>query len=254
MRGVRAYCRVSTDIQDTNGVSLEVQETRIRAYCVSQNIPLIKVYKDVCSGKTMNRPQYRLMAAELEQGDIVAVVDLSRLSRSTRDNLNTLHEFEDRGIGFVSITQRFDTSTPEGRAMMTIVMAFNQMERENISRKVSTTMRTLSDQGKLRGKPPFGWKFVSHDKDFEQEPNQQLIIKWILEAYACGATLSKIADTLNQHGYNKYLKYNKPNPEDGSDPLFWPQTIKRILLQNGAIVNEGFNQKNINKRIKTHHK
>ena len=207
---VKAYCRVSTDLQ-SDGVSLEVQETRIAAYCIAQGLTLEKVYKDICSGKDTNREQFQKMLTELVRGDTVAVLDLSRLSRSTIDTLTLIREFEKLEIGNIRLTQTLDRENAEGKLMITFMSGLNEFERANTARKVSATMQTLSKQGKLRGRPPFGWKFVGEDRDFEPEPEQQAVLEKIKQMQREGKKLKQIADALNQRRENKCMMQTKKN-------------------------------------------
>jgi DNA invertase Pin-like site-specific DNA recombinase len=249
---VKAYCRISTELQ-LDSMSLENQESRIVAYCFAQGLQLEKIYKDVCSGKDFNRPQFQLMISELRQGDIICIVDLSRLSRSTIDTLAIVQWFLANKIGFVCLSQKIDTSTPEGRMMITLMSSFNQYERENTARKVSSTMLSLSSQGKLRTVPPFGWKNVGHDKDFERDEEQQRVLTQIKEMHLRGMKQKQIADYLNSQGLNKCLLNNKKNPEKFVNPKFYSASIKKILVENGLI--EGKKEaKTVEQRIVSHHK
>jgi len=251
---IRAYCRVSTDLQYDSGVSLDVQETRITALCVAQGHSLLKVYKDVGSGKNTNRPQLQLLLLEISPGETIAILDLSRLSRSAKDTLNIVDEFDKRGIGIISVTENIDTTSPQGRFMMTLVSALNQMERENTAKKVSETMQVLSTQGKLRGKPPFGWKFFGKDRDFEPVPNQQLVLSKIISLHSSLFSMNKIAFILNSNGDNLCLSDNKKSPSKLNPSLFYQSTIKRILVENGIIDGGNLKRKPVEQQIISHHK
>lgn len=120
---VRGYCRVSTDLQ-LDGVSLDVQETRIALYCEEHNYTLLKIYKEAMSGKNVKREQLQLMLSELQPREIVVVVDLSRLSRTTLDALQLIDRFSNMNVGFVAITQPFDTTNPMGTPFFEIARSF----------------------------------------------------------------------------------------------------------------------------------
>lgn len=110
-KNVRGYCRVSTDLQ-LDGVSLEVQEARIAQYCTEHDYTLVKIYKEAVSGKNVKREKLQLLLAEVQPREIVVVVDLSRLSRTTLDALQLIDRFSNMNVGFVAITQPFDTTNP----------------------------------------------------------------------------------------------------------------------------------------------
>lgn len=251
---IRAYCRVSTDLQHDGGVSLEVQEMRISALCVAQGHTLLKVYKDVASGKNTDRPQLQTLLAEIQSGETIAMLDLSRLSRSVKDTLLMVDDFDKRGIGIVSVTENIDTTSPQGRFMMHIISALNQLERENTAKKVKETMQVLSREGKLRGRPPFGWKFVGKDRDFEPEPEQQRILEKIKRLHIEGVSMTKIADTLNNDGDDRYIANNKKSPEKCQNSKFHQTTIKRILAEHGIIDAGNLKTKSIAEKIVSHHR
>jgi DNA invertase Pin-like site-specific DNA recombinase len=158
-KDVRVYCRVSTELvaQET---SLENQETQIRLYCQERGHNLVKIYKEAISAKDTKRAQLQLLLEEVRSGEIVVVTDFSRLSRKTLDSLQLVERFKNMDVGFISIAQQYDTSSPAGQMMMTMQMGFNQYERQQTGLKVKGALQTLSSQGKLRSRPPFGWKFA----------------------------------------------------------------------------------------------
>jgi DNA invertase Pin-like site-specific DNA recombinase len=153
------YCRVSTELvaQET---SLDVQETRIRLYCEQHGHTLVRIYKESISGKDTKRAQLQRLLEDVKSGELVVVTDVSRLSRSTVDGLQLIERFQKQRVGFISISQQYDTTTPLGEVILTVQLSFNQYERKQTALKVSGAMQTLSTQGKLRGRPPFGWKFA----------------------------------------------------------------------------------------------
>ena len=86
------------------------------------------------SGKNTNRPAFEEMLEDIRQGKIsrVIVYKLDRISRSILDFANMMDIFQKYNVEFVSSTERFDTSTPIGRAMLNICIVFAQLERETI--------------------------------------------------------------------------------------------------------------------------
>lgn len=86
------------------------------------------------SGKNTNRPDFERMMNDIRAGKIkrVIVYKLDRISRSILDFANMMETFQEYNVEFVSSTEKFDTSTPIGRAMLNICIVFAQLERETI--------------------------------------------------------------------------------------------------------------------------
>ena len=110
----------------------------------------IVIYEDEgFSGKNTNRPQFQKMIADSkkQKPDYIVCYKLDRISRSVSDFSNFVEDINSRNISFISISERFDTSTPMGRAMMYIASVFAQLERETIAERVRDNMLMLSRSG-----------------------------------------------------------------------------------------------------------
>ena len=123
------YTRVSTDNQaEKEFSSCEAQEQKIKSFVASQNNwEVFKVYSDAgYSGATLERPALQQLISDLkkEKIDIVLVYKIDRLTRSPKDFYQLIEFFEQSKIDFISITERFDTSTPAGRLLRNIMLTF----------------------------------------------------------------------------------------------------------------------------------
>lgn len=226
------YIRVSTTMQKEDGISLDTQTKRINDYCVFKQYELKKIYSDAGkSGGNMDRQALKDVINVLSKGNYLIVAELSRLSRNTTDALNILELVKNRGAYLVSLSPDIDFSSSIGEMMFTILLAFHQLERRQISERVSVNMKNLSNQNLLRGKAPFGFKFISKDTEMIPDDKQQEVIKIIGNMYLGGDSYNKISKFLNENGYNNVLN-------DNGEQIFYPQTIKNILADCSLIVSE----------------
>lgn len=119
------------------------------------------VYEDEgFSGGNLERPQFKKMMKDSKKMTIRAIVvyRLDRISRNISDFAGLIQELGNEGIGFISIKEQFDTSSPMGRAMMYIASVFSQLERETIAERIRDNMHELAKTGRwLGGNTPTGY-------------------------------------------------------------------------------------------------
>jgi DNA invertase Pin-like site-specific DNA recombinase len=152
-RRVAIYGRVSTN----SGQNPEMQIRELRDYCKNRGWKIHAEYIDRgISGATDSRPQLnRLMAdAHRRRFDVVAVWDFSRFARSTSHLLRALETFSSLGIGFVSLREQIDTSTPTGKMVFTILGSVAELERSLIGERVRAGLRNAIAKGTRLGRPP----------------------------------------------------------------------------------------------------
>jgi len=121
----------------------------------------ILIYEDEgFSGGNTERPQYQQLLCDStdKKYDILLCYRLDRISRNIGDFASLVDRLQNCGIGFVSIREQFDTTTPMGRAMMYIASVFAQLERETIAERIRDNMLQLSKTGRwLGGTTPTGF-------------------------------------------------------------------------------------------------
>lgn len=138
-----AYIRVSTEDQNTAR-----QEEAMKAQGVE------RVFIEKISGKSMDRPQLKAMMDSIREGDILIVESYSRLARNTIDLLNIVGELEKKGVAFVSLKENIDTSTPQGKLMLTIFAGLAQFERECTLQRQKEGIAIAKVAGKYKGRKP----------------------------------------------------------------------------------------------------
>ena len=120
-----------------------------------------KEYKDKgYSGKNIDRPDFQRLLGDIKAGLIkrVVVYKLDRISRSIVDFAKLMEIFKQYNVEFVSCTEKFDTSTPMGRAMLNICIVFAQLERESIQMRVTDAFYSRCAKGYyMRGRAAYGF-------------------------------------------------------------------------------------------------
>jgi site-specific DNA recombinase len=155
-RYIALYGRQSLYKEDSISVETQIEYCKYETHGESYKIYIDKGY----SGKDTNRPAFEEMLADLEKGLIsrVVVYKLDRISRSILDFSNMMEVFQTFGVEFISTTEKFDTSTPIGRAMLNICIVFAQLERETIQKRIADAYYARSKKGfYMGGRVPYGF-------------------------------------------------------------------------------------------------
>jgi site-specific DNA recombinase len=193
------YIRVSTEMQATEGVSLDAQSAKIRAYCELNDLELIEIVCDAGkSAKTTNRDGLQKCLSMIATGEASALVvyKLDRLSRKVLDTLNLISEIENHGASLHSISEKLDTSSALGKFFVNMTAALAQLERDQISERVIMNMAyAKQERGQHCGRAAYGFEMV--DKELVKVESQFEAIAIIREMRANGAALRTIADHLN---------------------------------------------------------
>ena len=113
----------------------EQNEARQLKMMEEQNIE--KIFIDKASGKDTDRENYKAMMAFVRAGDSVTVESISRIARNTRDLLSIIATLTEKGVEFISLKENIDTTTPQGRFMLTVFGALSELERESLLQPVA---------------------------------------------------------------------------------------------------------------------
>jgi putative DNA-invertase from lambdoid prophage Rac len=148
---VGLYARVSTHDQQT----LPLQIRSMREYAAKRGWTIVAQIKEVGSGAAQRELREALLAVtRRREVDIVLVWRLDRWGRSVADLVSTLQELQHLGVGFVSLTEALDLTTPAGRAMAGLLAVFAEFERDILRERVRAGLAHARQQGKQLGRPP----------------------------------------------------------------------------------------------------
>jgi putative DNA-invertase from lambdoid prophage Rac len=144
------YARISTSDQQT----IPLQIRALQEYAVRRGWTITLQVKEVGSGASQRQLREKLLeAARRREIDVVLVSRLDRWGRSVADLLATLQELKHLGVGFVSLTEALDLTTPAGRAMAALLAVFAEFEREILRERVRAGLAHARQNGKKLGRP-----------------------------------------------------------------------------------------------------
>ena len=138
---VIGYARVSTEQQETEAQLPELRKAGCK-----------RIYEETMGGGTMERPELERCLERLEKGDTLVVWRLDRLGRSIRDLLQIVDRLDKNGINFISLKERFDTSTAAGRLIFHFFAALTQFEKELIRERTMAGLSSARARGRLGGR------------------------------------------------------------------------------------------------------
>ncbi len=199
------YARQSLDKKDSLSIESQI------ALCRKQALEDVKLYRDKgFSGKNTNRPAFEALLADVQRGAIskILVYRLDRFSRSIADFGRVWELLERHAVAFESVSEKFDTTTPMGRAMLNIIMTFAQLERETTAERVKVNYYHRHSLGSWPGgPPPLGYEIGRLMSDDGRRvptliPDERIeTVKEIFSRYALAdCSLGEVARKLNQEG------------------------------------------------------
>ena len=208
MRTTAIYVRQSVERPDS--VSLETQEALCRSE-LPPDIP-VTVYSDRgYSGKDTGRPalQSLMQAVRADEIGTVLVYKLDRISRNLADFTQLLRAFEAHRVEFRSHTERFETASPLGQAMQSLLMVFAQLERETISGRVRDAAFARAKQGfDTGGPPPAGFRRIpvtiggTHTQMLAPDETAPLVAEGFSVYLAAEGSLTAVSRRWNDAGFH----------------------------------------------------
>ncbi|WP_018142382.1 recombinase family protein [Alloscardovia criceti] len=141
------YARVSTKEQNMNRQIDQLTQA---------GVDKRNIYQEKITGTTKNRPELTRMINELQEGDTVLIVELSRVSRSTKDMLDIIDDIKNKGAHIKSLHDTWLDTTddnPMAAFLLTIMAALSQLERDQISSRVKEGLAAARKRGRKGGRP-----------------------------------------------------------------------------------------------------
>lgn len=146
---VYGYVRVSTQQQDL-----------VRQLDLLKNFNCTEIITEKMSGTKKDRPELIRLKDKIRTGDTLIVESFSRLGRSTKDLIELVEYFEQKGVKLISLKENFDTNTPQGKLMLTVFQAFSQFERDLIVQRTKEGLESARARGRKGGRPRIKEKYI----------------------------------------------------------------------------------------------
>ena len=156
-----AYVRVST-----------IEQNEARQVEALEKHGIDKWYKEKVSGKDTNRPQLKAMLDFAREGDTIYIHDFSRIARSTKDLLDIVEQLEAKKVHLYSNKESIDTSTPNGKLMLTMIGAINEFERANLLERQREGIAIAVKEKKYKGRKEV--KVNDFGKYYERYSNREI--------------------------------------------------------------------------------
>ena len=226
---VALYPRVSGHEQEDN-YSIPEQIERMKKYCEARDWMVYKIYTDSgFSGANIQRPGLQQMIKDVESKkvDMVLVYKLDRLSRSQKDTLYLIEDvFDKHGVGFSSMTENFDTSTPFGKAVLGVLAVFAQLEREKIKERTMDGKDARAKEGLWHGshQEPTGFDYI--DGELVINEYEAMQIREAADLFLKLMPVRAICKMFNEKGYKR--KGNAWDPKVLNYVLASPTTYGMI--------------------------
>jgi DNA invertase Pin-like site-specific DNA recombinase len=223
-----AYVRVSTEEQAREGVSLDMQESRLRAYCTMSGLELVALVRE--EGVSGSTP----LASRPGGGELVRVVNahgaahvvalkLDRLFRDAADALNTTRAWDDEGVALHLVDmggQTINTASAMGRLFLTMTAAFAELERNLIAERTRSALHHKRDKGEAVSRAARGLRIEAGRFAPDPDSDGLRLVARARVLRGQGLTLNAVAGQLAAEGFR---------PERGR--RFYPSVL-RYMLRN----------------------
>jgi DNA invertase Pin-like site-specific DNA recombinase len=223
-----AYCRVSTESQGKDGVSLDMQRERIAAWCTGNGYEQEAVFVETMSGgRAANRPELlKALTLTCKVRGVLVVFSLSRLARSVKDTLIIAERLEKAGANLASLTERIDTNSALGKMVFRLLSTLNEFEKDQLSERTENAMAHLRRANRrISVRIPLGYDLANDGETLLPNATEQRLIERISLRREQGQSLADIAQSLQLEGI-----------ATKAGGRWYPSTVRAILERREKLV------------------
>lgn len=246
------YARVSTSNQaQVKDSSLDTQISMMESQIQYKNMALpdedwqvTNIYREEGkSGKDTSRPEFQKMLNDIRNGkiDVLVCCKMDRVTRSLLDFYDLLTELEQHDVQFWSLNDNFDTSTPQGRAFIKIILVFAELEREQTATRTKEKMQWRAEQGLSSGGYVLGYDNDSQNKGIRKvNEEEKKLVNLIFNKYIEFQNFREVSRYINEKGYQT-KSYTSRRGKKHHGQKFNDTSIRQILQNKyyiGKIVNK----------------
>jgi site-specific DNA recombinase len=191
------------------------------------------------TGANTERPALQRLLDDVERGDVdlVVVYKVDRLSRSLLDFARLMERFDKTGVGFVSVTQNFDTSSSMGRLVLNILLSFAQFERELISERTRDKIQAARRRGKWTGgQVSLGYRAEPDGRGLTIIPEEADLVRMMFELYVQTRSTGYVCHRLNELGFSTKKHTSKKGKVRGGKR--WHKSAVYQVLRNPLYVGK----------------
>ncbi|HEO1794639.1 TPA: recombinase family protein [Acinetobacter baumannii] len=237
MKKAIGYVRVSTDKQADEGISLDAQIAKIKAWASLNDYKLIHIYSDEgISGASLNKRDGMLKAlSAVSEGMAFICYSLSRISRDTIDTIQISRQLEKAGADLVSLSEKIDTTGASGKMIFNLMAVLSQFERDQTAERTKFAMQFKKSSNHAYSPIPYGYD--RHGDELVINVSEALTIIRIKEMHKDGKGYAEIARILNEEQIP--TKFNK----------LWQRNTVYYLIQRSNITKELIPEEQKNKGI-----
>ena len=223
---VIGYIRVSTQGQVEDGISLDAQEAKVRAWADLNGAAEVVIHRDegISGKRASNRPGLQAALKAADRWDALVVYSLSRLSSSTKETLAISEALQKQGADLVSLSEKIDTTSASGKMVFRMLAVLSEFERDQISDRTKAALQYKRKNGeKTGGDTPFGYR--SRKGRLYPHPEEQKGIILILDCHGAGHSYRAICRVLEAQGVHR---------KHGSR-AWHPQSVASIVKRETAL-------------------